>query len=244
MGSNEYNVQKEGVVMGGGGGVQISQGERDLADLAEQRWLDYQHDGVPMERKYAARTLAANKIDSRRLGIAGATAGQIIDKGQNQANQGMILRGINPSSGAFISNNSGSERAAGVGSALAAQNSSNTAGYLAGLDRAVKVGHGLSVSGQQGISHAAGLQLASNIGRAQAAQIESQGIGQAIGAGIGTFIGAGGPSAFRAGGSAAAASGGSAAAASGGSAAAGVPQTPAQLYKPYMGPSAPYYGIT
>ena len=217
--------------MGGGGSVQVSPGERELADLAQQKWQDYQRTGVPMERKYAARTLAANRLDQRRLGVAGVTAGQAIDKGQANANQIMIARGINPSSGAFKANNTGANRAAGVGSALAAQDSSNTAGYLAGLDRAVKVGHGLSVSGQQGISHAAGLQLASNIGRAQAAQIESQGIGQAIGAGVGTFIGA--RAALKSGAK---------------SAGPGIQkqpvfstQTPAQFYKPYMGPRASYY---
>jgi len=131
---------------GGGGGDEIEETaeEKELAQLASERWAEYRDTFRPLENQYMG------EVDE--LGEQGAMA-QVTGQAATNVQQGTEMRGINPNTGM-------PNQGAAFGQARAQATSNAGLGlqeqHKRGLQSVIQIGQGQSAKSLQGLSDVAG----------------------------------------------------------------------------------------
>jgi len=162
---------------------------------AQQQLTDWQQ-LAPVFRQNATasvqRAEAANQRNSMLQGGIGASVSQVMDARRRQANNAMMQQGTAPTSGRFLMGNSGVDRTAGLGRALARGVVNNESAYLTGVGQQIQVGQGLLQGTDAARNAIAGLDTQRGALGVYASNARGQAIGEGIGAAIGMFGTAGG----------------------------------------------------
>lgn len=163
--------------------VQQSEGERMLADLAEEQWQDYQTRFIPLENSFMDRM--ENIRDERPLatGRAAATVSQSFDPAYTEVAGQKIVRGAAPGSGAFAGGLADVAVAEGKsrGRAVVAADRDTENRYYAGQQQIVNLGRGVATDANLGMRRMAGMGAATASAEAQASTIESNAWNEAAG---------------------------------------------------------------
>ncbi len=99
---------------GGGGNVQISQGERQLADLSLEQWNDYKVNYQPLDQQMIARSGDKNRNRTNGINMATGGAGQAFDAAEKGVMKSLSVGGVNPNSGRGVSVIADMKRGRGV----------------------------------------------------------------------------------------------------------------------------------
>lgn len=168
---------------GGGGYVEQSEGERQLADLADEQWADYQDRFIPLENAFMDRMEGIRDQRPLATGRAAATVTQAFDPAYDEAGRTMIRRGAAPGSGAFAGGLADIAAAEGKsrGSAVVSADRDTENRYYAGQQQIVNLGRGVATDANIGMRRMAGLGDATARADAQASMTESEAIHGAIG---------------------------------------------------------------
>jgi len=140
--------------MSGGGGVQISQGERGLADLSQEQWLDYKKSYQPLDAQMLTRAQDKNRARTIGSNMATGGAGQAFDQADASVMRNLSASGANPNSGRGISAISNMKRARGVSVGRAGVGSEIEADkrYAGGMFNAAAHGRGVKGIALNGIN--------------------------------------------------------------------------------------------
>lgn len=168
---------------GGGGYVEQSEGERMLADLADEQWDDYQARFIPLENAFIGRMENVRNERPLATGRAAATVTQAFDPAYEDVGRTMIQRGAAPGSGAFTAGLADIAAAEGSarGKAVVAADRDTENRYYAGQQQIVNLGRGVATDANIGMRRMAGLGDATARADAQASMTESDAIHGAIG---------------------------------------------------------------
>ena len=160
-------------------GVQVSPGERMLADLAEEQWNEYKRRFVPLEEANAARAMA--KLPGEHERAIGKSVADTYSQNGSQ------IRGLNPNTGRIA--NLGVADMAGRSAAFGerAQTGEDYARKL----NAIQTGKGLSASSIAGLSSSAQIQARNEALREETKAAISQNNASMYGSLAGMATGAG-----------------------------------------------------
>jgi len=177
--------------MGGGSSVQVSPGERQLADLAQQQWNDYKAMYQPLDKQLLARAKDKNRNRTKGINIATGGAGQAFDAADANAMKGLSAAGVNPNSGKGVSVISSMKRGRGtsVGKSGVSANIAADQRYAGRMFNAAAHGRGSQGIALNGIYKTAALSNQNAIAdanyRTQQNTAMVNGISTVAGAGIG-----------------------------------------------------------
>ncbi len=139
---------------GGGGGVQVSTGERQLADLSQEQWNDYKANYRPLDSQMITRAQDKNRARTIGSNMATGASGQAFDQADAGVMRKLSASRVNPNSGRGISAISNMKRArgnsvgrAGVGSEIEADKR-----YAGGMFNVAAHGRGVKGIALNGIN--------------------------------------------------------------------------------------------
>lgn len=171
------------MTMGGGDNkVKESQYDKELAVIAGQKWKDYQTTYKLVENAYRQRVMQFGG-EAERNRTAGYTASAVQ---QELAGPLPATRG-NMSTGGTLAaiNQVGIGRGSAIGLGTAASDAQGVARKQAGIQNIIAMGREIENSGIQGLSNMAAMDTSRSYAKAEADQIKSQGMYDAIGTGVG-----------------------------------------------------------
>jgi len=155
--------------MGGGSpSVQISPGERALADISEKQWNDYKTNFAPLDKQIIARAQDKNRGRALISNMATGAAGQAANAAEQTIKRRMMGRGVNVNSGSFMQGLGNAQRArgAGVGLSGAKADTASDQRYARTMMNAIAHGRGVKGVGVQGMNSAASLSSRNAISQA------------------------------------------------------------------------------
>ena len=180
--------------MGGGGNyVQVSPGERAMADLAMQQWMDYKKRFQPLERKFVKELTNEKYRRGIKLGQANAGASQAVDKALSAQRTRALAAGINPNSGKFASLTQSGARGAAVGKTMAGMSNQIKADRVSNLGSAIQVGRGIKSIGTAGYKDSARLGLSQAMATAELNNFQDNALGNVAGTAAGMYLAMGAP---------------------------------------------------
>lgn len=173
--------------MSGSGKVKVSQGERDLADLSEEQWQDYQSRYVPLEKHYAEQL---DRIPDQRplaTGAAAADTAQAYDGAMGEARGAQFAAGVNPNSGRSVMGlaDATGKRAAATAGATTSADQTTDDRYWGGQSQLMALGQGQSQQANLGYRATAGLDSAGAVSQASADALRDESRWNAIGTAVG-----------------------------------------------------------
>ncbi|RMH34827.1 MAG: hypothetical protein D6694_14995 [Gammaproteobacteria bacterium] len=179
--------------MGGGSYVQVSPGERAMADLAMQQWMDYKKRFQPLEKKFVKELTSEKYRRGIKLGQANAGASQAVDKTLASQRTNAFAAGINPNSGKFAAMTKSGARGAAIGKTVAGMSNQIKADRVSNLGNAIQVGRGIKSIGTAGYKDSARLGLSQAAATAELNNFQDNALGNVAGTAIGTYMALGAP---------------------------------------------------
>lgn len=176
----------------GGGGVKETPEEQALAEIALERYNDYQQRFVPVENQTISEVMG-NIEDPSNFGrdMANIATQQQFSAAEQGLASGLTARGARPGSGAFTGGlmDLNTARTASSAQGQAQATGLETSRNINNLQSLVGMGQGIATSGIQGMSTLADIANQQAIMDARAAYASRQAVGNAIGTGAGMYYG-------------------------------------------------------
>lgn len=145
---------------GGGGGdnkVKPTEEENALAEIAVERWNDYQTRLRPYEDQYMESVQRSAGDHEQARGQAATSTSMSFQEPREEAVAGLMKRGVNPGSGAAVMEMGGldSQQAQVQGAGATEANQATTAQHMQGLQNIVDLGQGQAEMAQTGMGQVA-----------------------------------------------------------------------------------------